>query len=131
MVFAASYPFGGIFWSMLIFFFWVIWIWMVVTILMDVFRRRDIGGWSKALWIVFVVVLPYLGILVYLIANHDGMAERRMSEAQASQQQFDSYVREAAGTGGVASEIEKAKALLDSGAITAGEFESIKAKALA
>jgi Short C-terminal domain/Phospholipase_D-nuclease N-terminal len=131
MVFAASYPFGGIFWSMLIFFFWVIWIWILVTILMDVFRRHDIGGWSKALWIVFVVVLPYLGVLVYLIANHDGMTERRMSEMKASQQQFDSYVRDAAGSGGVAAEIEKAKGLLDSGAITPAEFEAIKAKALA
>ncbi len=131
MVFAAAYPSGGIFWSMLIFFFWVIWIWMVVTVLMDVFRRSDIGGWSKALWVVFVIILPYLGVLIYLIVNHDGMAQRRMSEVQASQQQFNDYVRTTAASGGAAQEIEKAKGLLDNGTITQAEFEAIKTKALA
>jgi Short C-terminal domain len=130
MVFAASYPFGGIFWSMLIFFFWVIWIWLLFMIFADVFRRTDIGGWSKALWCIFVIILPYLGVFIYMIANHDGMTERRMSEMQASQQQFDEHVRAAAGSGGAAQEIEKAKGLLDSGTITQAEFDAIKAKAL-
>ena len=131
MVFAASYPSGGIFWSMLIFFFWVIWIWLLFMIFGDVFRRHDIGGWSKTLWCVFVIILPYLGVFIYMIANHDGMTERRMSEMQASQQQFNDHVRAAAGSGGAAQEIEKAKGLLDSGTITQAEFDAIKAKALA
>ena len=90
---ASSYPFLNILWTTLIFFAWVIFIWIAITVLIDVFRRRDISGWGKAAWVVFVVVLPWIGVLVYLIANHDGMAERRMSEAQASQAQFDEYVR--------------------------------------
>jgi ABC-type Fe3+ transport system permease subunit len=88
-----------------------------------------VGG--KAAWVVFVVIIPWIGVLVYLIVNHDGMAERKMKESQAAQTQFDDYVRTTAGTGGAAAEIEKAKQLLDSGAITQGEFDAIKAKALA
>jgi Short C-terminal domain/Phospholipase_D-nuclease N-terminal len=130
MVIAADYPFMDVLWSMIIFFFWVIWIWIVITVLMDVFRRHDIGGWAKAAWVIFVVVLPWLGVLVYLIAQHDGMRERSVKQAQAQQQQFDEYVRDAAGGGSVA-EIAKAKELLDSGTITQEEFAAIKAKALA
>jgi hypothetical protein len=126
---AADYPFLDVFWSMIIFFFWVIWIWIVVTVLIDIFRRSDIGGFSKALWVVFVVILPWLGVLVYLIAQHDGMRERSIKQAQDQKQQFDSYVRDAAG--GSAGEIAKAKELLDSGAITQDEFTKLKAKALA
>ena len=125
-----SYPFLNILWTTLIFFAWVIFIWIAITVLIDVFRRHDISGWGKAAWVIFVVILPWIGVLVYLIANHDGMAERRMKEAQTSQAQFDEYVRTTAGTGGAASEIEKAKQLLDSGAITQAEFDAIKAKAL-
>jgi hypothetical protein len=130
MVIAADYPFMDVLWSMIIFFFWVIWIWIVITVLMDVFRRHDIGGWAKAAWVIFVVVLPWLGVLVYLIAQHDGMRERSVKQAQAQQQQFDEYVRDAAGGGSVA-EIARAKELLDSGTITQEEFAAIKAKALA
>jgi hypothetical protein len=128
---ASSYPFLNILWTTLIFFAWVIFIWIAITVLIDVFRRHDISGWAKAAWVIFVVVLPWIGVLVYLIVNHDGMAERRVKDAQASQAQFDEYVRQAAGTGGPASEIEKASQLRDSGAITQAEFEAIKAKALA
>jgi hypothetical protein len=131
MVIATSYPFLGILWTTLIVFAWVIFIWIAITVLIDVFRRHDISGWSKAAWVIFVVILPWLGVLVYLIVNHNGMAERRMKEAQAGQAQFDDYVRTTAGTGGAADEIEKAKRLLDSGAITQTEFDAIKAKALA
>jgi ABC-type Fe3+ transport system permease subunit len=99
-------------------------------VLIDLFRRRDISGWAKAAWVIFVIVLPFLGVLIYLIAYHDGMAERGGKEAEASQAQFDDYVRKTAGTGGAASEIETAKKLLDSGAITQAEFDAIKAKAL-
>jgi hypothetical protein len=128
---ATSYPFLNILWTTLIFFAWVIFIWIAITVLIDVFRRHDISGWGKAAWVIFVVILPWIGVLVYLIANHDGMAERRMKEVQTSQAQFDEYVRKTAGTGGAAAEIEKAKQLLDSGTITQAEFDAIKAKALA
>ena len=129
MLIAADYPFMDVLWSMIIFFFWVIWIWIVITVLIDVFRRHDIGGFSKALWVIFVVILPWLGVLIYLIAEHDGMRERSIKQAQAQQQQFDDYVRDAAG--GSATQIAKAKELLDSGAITQAEFDALKAKALA
>jgi hypothetical protein len=133
MVFAADYPFMDVLWTMIIFFAWVVWIWMMISILGDVFRRRDIGGWGKAGWTVFLIVLPFLGALIYLIANHDGIAERRVEEAQVAQAQFDDYVRSVAKNGGdgAAAEIEKGKQLLDSGAITQAEFDAIKAKAIA
>ena len=129
MVMAADYPFMDVLWTMLIFFFWVIWIWIVITVLIDVFRRHDIGGLAKAAWVIFVVILPWLGVLVYLIVEHDGMRERSIKQAQAQQQAFDDRVRDAAG-GGSAGEIAQAKELLDSGAITQQEFEALKAKAL-
>jgi hypothetical protein len=130
MVMAADYPFIDVFWSMIIFFFWVIWIWIVITVLIDIFRRHDIGGFAKALWVIFVVILPWLGVLIYLIAEHDGMRERGLKQAQAQRREFDDYVRDTAG-GGTATEIAKAKELLDAGAITQEEFEALKAKALA
>jgi ABC-type Fe3+ transport system permease subunit len=102
-----------------------------VTVLIDVFRRDDIGGVAKALWVIFVVILPWLGVLVYLIVEHDGMRERSVKQARAQKQEFDEYVRDAAGGGGSAAEIARAKELLDSGAITQEEFEALKAKALA
>jgi hypothetical protein len=131
MVLAADYPFLNILWSMILFFTWVIWIWMMVVILTDVFRRRDIGGWSKAAWCVFLIVLPFLGVLVYLISQHDAMAERRIKDVEAAQTAFDSRVREAAGKSGPADQIASAKSLLDSGAIDQGEYEQLKARALA
>ena len=134
MVFAADYPFLDVFWTMILFFSWVVWIWMMIVILSDIFRRHDMGGWAKAAWVVFMIVLPFLGVLVYLIANHGGITERRMADSRAAQSQFDDYVRTVAaekGTAGAAAEIEKAKGLLDSGAITQPEYEAIKAKALA
>ncbi len=134
MVMAAEYPFLEVVATMVVFFAWVVWIWMMIAILTDVFRRRDISGWGKAAWTVFLIVLPFLGALVYLIANHDGMADRRVKDAQVAQAQFDDYVRSVAtngGDGGAAAEIEKGKRLLDSGAITQEEFDAIKAKAIA
>ena len=130
---AADYPFLDVFWTMIIFFCWVIWIWMMIVILTDIFRRHDIGGWHKAAWIVFLIILPFLGVLVYLIAQSGGMAERRAKEVQDAQSQFDSYVQQVAAdkSGGSAAEIEKAKGLLDSGTITQAEFDALKAKALA
>src|SRR6201987_3769981 len=118
MVIATSYPFLNILWTTLIFFAWVIFIWIAITVLIDVFRRKDISGWAKAAWVIFVVLIPWIGVLVYLIVNHDGMADRQYREAATAQSQFDEYVRQTAGTGGgSAAEIEKAKKLLDDGTI--------------
>jgi hypothetical protein len=128
MPIAADYPFLDVLWTMIIFFCWVAWIWIVITVFIDLFRRHDIGGWGKAGWVVFVIVLPFLGVLVYLIAQHDGMRERSTKEAAAQKQAFDQYVRDAAG--GSAAEIAKAKELLDAGTITQEEFDALKAKAL-
>ena len=128
---AADYPFLDILWTMFIFFLFIIWIWILITFLADIFRRKDFGGGTKALWIIFVILLPYLGVLVYLIANHDGMADRNIAQMQKQQQATDAYIQSVAGSGGAAAEIEKAKGLLDSGTITQAEFDSIKAKALA
>src|SRR5262245_45224336 len=129
MLIAADYPFLNILWTMIIFFAWLAYIWIVITVFIDLFRRDDVGGWGKAAWVVFVIVLPFLGVLVYLIAQHDGMRERSLRQAQAQKQQFDEYVRDTAG--GPATEIAKAKELLDRGAITQDEFDAIKAKAMA
>jgi hypothetical protein len=128
-VLAADYPFLDILWTMFIFFLFVIWIWILITVFADIFRRKDVGGGSKALWIIFVIVLPYLGVLIYLIANHEGMADRNIQQMQKQQAATDDYIRSV--SGGSAAEIEKAKGLLDSGAITQAEFDTIKAKALA
>ena len=128
---AADYPFLGVFWTMLVFFLWVAWFVILIRIIGDIFRRHDIGGGGKALWLIFVIVVPFLGVLIYLIAESKGMTERSIERAQASQQQFDAYVRETASSGGAAAEIDRAKQLLDSGAITQAEFDAIKAKALA
>ena len=131
--FAADYPFLNILASMILFFTWVIWIWMMIAILSDVFRRRDMSGGAKAGWTVFLIVLPFLGALIYLISNHDGMAERRLDDVRVAQAQFDDHIKSVAtnGGGGAAAEIDKGKSLLDSGAITQSEFDAIKAKALA
>src|SRR5262245_58141007 len=117
---------------MFIFFAWVIWFWLLITVFADLFRRRDTSGFAKVLWIIFVIIVPYFGVFIYLIVEHQGMQERAMQQAQAQQEQMDAYVKSVAGSGGgAAAEIEKAKGLLDSGAITQTEFDSIKAKALA
>jgi hypothetical protein len=128
MLIATDYPFLNILWTMIIFFAWVAWIWIVITVLVDVFRRHDIGGWAKAAWTVFVIVLPFLGVLIYLIAEHDGMRERSLDQAKTQQAAMDQYVRDTAG--GSATEIAKAKELLDSGAISQEEYDSIKRKAI-
>ncbi|MFL5910175.1 MAG: SHOCT domain-containing protein [Gaiellaceae bacterium] len=130
MVIAADYPFLNILWTMIIFFAWVVYIWMMVVILTDVFSRKDIGGWSKAGWTVFMIALPFLGVLTYLILQHDGMADRQAERGRAQKQQMDDYVKSVAGNG-AAGEIDKAKKLLDSGTINQTEFDSIKHKALA
>ena len=126
---AADYPFLDVLWTMFIFFLFIIWIWILITVFVDIFRRKDTSGFTKVLWIIFVIVLPYFGVFIYLIANHDGMADRNIQQAQRQQEATDAYIKSVAG--GTAAEIEKAKGLLDSGAITQTEFDAIKAKALA
>ncbi len=128
MPIATDYPFLDVFWTIVVFFCWVIWFWLVITVFADLFRRHDISGWGKAAWVVFVIVVPFLGVLIYLIAQHDGMRDRSVKQAEAQKQAFDQYVRET--TGGSAAEIAKAKELLDAGTITQQEFDAIKAKAV-
>jgi hypothetical protein len=129
-VLAASYPFLDVFWTIFIFFLWVLWLWILFTVFADIFRRNDLSGWGKAGWIIFTIVLPYLGVFIYLITQSKGMTQRNLDQARAQRAQFDDYVRSTAG-GGAAAEIDRAKALLDSGAINQAEFEAIKQKALA
>ena len=131
MFLAADYPFLDVLWTMLIFFAWVAWFWLIIVIATDIFRRHDIGGGKKALWLVFILFVPFIGVLAYLIANNDDMTRRNVEQAQAQRAQFDDYVRDVAASQGPAAEIEKAKQLLDSGAITQAEFDAIKAKAVA
>jgi hypothetical protein len=114
---------------MLIFFAWVIWFWLLITVFADLFRRHDASGGKKVLWTIFVIIVPFIGVFAYLLTNSDGMAQRNAERAQAQKAQFDDYVRSTAG--GAAGEIDKAKQLLDSGAISQTEFDAIKAKALA
>jgi ABC-type multidrug transport system fused ATPase/permease subunit len=118
------------FWSLIVIFFMVVFFMLLFHVIGDLFRRRDASGGKKALWIIFLVVAPYLGLLIYYITNGQGMAERAMESQQQQQQQFDTYVRDVAGGSGSANEIAKAKELLDSGAISQAEFDQLKAKAL-
>jgi hypothetical protein len=126
----ADYPFLEVMWTMLVFFLWVMWFWLLITIWSDIFRRHDLSGLGKAGWLIFTIVLPFLGVFIYLITQHEAMAKRNIERARAQQEHFDQYVREAAGSGGAAAEIERAKGLLDSGAINQDEFERIKQRAL-
>lgn len=118
------------FWSILIVFFMIIYFMMLFQVVIDVFRRDDASGVKKALWLIALLVAPLLGLLVYLIVNADGMTRRGIKDVRESQAAFDDYIRSTAGTGGPAAEIEKAKSLLDSGAITQSEYEALKQKAL-
>jgi hypothetical protein len=129
MYIADDYPLLDVIWTMLVFFAWVIWFWILITVLSDLFRRHDVSGWAKAAWTLFVIVLPFLGVLVYLGTQGKGMAERHAQAAQAQKAQLDDYVRSVAG--GATGEIAKAKELLDTGAISQAEFDQIKQKALA
>ena len=129
MVLAESYPFLNFVWLMIMFFAFVIWFWILISVFSDIFRRRDIGGGMKAIWIIFVVLFWWLGVLIYLIVEHNGMAERSMEQMKAQQAQQAEYIQTVAGTS-PADQIASAKGLLDSGAITQAEFDTLKAKAL-
>ena len=129
---ATDYPFLDVMWTMAIFFVWILWFWLLFTVFADIFRRHDLSGWGKTGWIVFAILLPFLGVFIYLITQNVGMTERNLERSRAQRDQFDQYVREtASGGGGAAAEIDQAQQLLDSGAITQAEFEALKQKALA
>ena len=127
---AYDYPILGLFWTMLILFLWIAWIMLVFYVIVDIFRS-DMRGLSKALWAIFIIVVPWLGVLIYLIANGDKMTQRNIAAAQQQQAQMDAYIRSTAGTGGTADELTKLAALRDQGVISADEFEAQKTKLLA
>jgi hypothetical protein len=131
MLAVTSYPLLEVFWTMLIFFAFVVWIWILFIVFADIFRRKDTSGFVKVLWIIFVILFPYLGVFVYLIAEHRGMSQRNAEQAQAAQAEMTSYIQEAAGKQSPAEQIAKAKELLDAGTISQAEFDQMKARALA
>jgi uncharacterized membrane protein YcjF (UPF0283 family) len=130
---ATNYPILDAFLTMLYFFLFIIWIWLLIMVFMDVFRSHDIGGWAKALWVIFIIVLPFLGVFVYLIARGGKMHERAAQQAAQQQKAFDQYVKQAAGTPGAdtASQLSKLADLKTQGVLTDAEFEAQKAKILA
>ena len=131
-VIAYDYPILGIFWTMLWLFFWIAWLFLLFRVIADLFRSHDLGGWGKALWIIFVILVPFLGVFVYVIARGHSMHERDIEQAKAQRAAFDSYVRDAAGSGGgTADELVKLADLKERGVITDAEFEQQKAKILA
>ena len=126
-----SYPVLGVFWTILMVFLWVIWFWVLITVIIDIFRSHDLSGWAKALWFVFILFLPLIGVLVYLIARGGKMHERQVRQAQRQEEQVRSYVQEAAGSQSSADQLAKLADLRDRGVITAEEFDREKAKILA
>ena len=134
MVIAADYPFMDVLWSMIIFFVWVAWIWTLIMIISDLFRRHDTSGWAKAAWVAFLIILPFLGVLVYLIANGRGMGQRnaRARHSKRSRSSTSTCSRWRGRTAAARrAELEKAKGLLDSGALTQAEYDALKAKLIA
>ena len=127
----AAYSFGDVMWTMFVFFAWIIFFWLLFIVFGDLFSRHDLSGWAKAGWTIFVIILPYLGIFVYLIASGKGMGERAAARAQSQQSQVDDYVRSVASDVSPADQIAKAKQLLDAGTISQADFDQLKAKALA
>ena len=126
-----SYPLLGAFWTLLEFFLWVLWIWVLIYVIIDIFRSHDLSGWAKALWFLFVLFIPLIGVLVYLIARGGKMQERAVQQARQQDQDFRTYVQDAAGSGTSADQLAKLADLRDRGVITAEEFEREKAKVLA
>lgn len=134
---ASSYPLLSVVWTMFVFFGWILWFWLLIMVYTDMFRRRDIGGGAKTLWVIFTLLVPFIGVLTYLITQGRSMGERREQEAQRQRSAMDEYVRSVAATStngsgsNGADQIVKAKSLLDSGAITADEYDAMKRKVLA
>jgi hypothetical protein len=128
---AYTYPLLSIFWTMLEFFLFFLWIWLLIVIFSDIFRSHDLGGFAKAMWVLFVIIIPYVGVLVYLIARGGSMHERAEQQAARQQKAFDAYVKQAAGSGdGSAEELSKLADLKAKGVLTDAEFEAQKAKIL-
>jgi hypothetical protein len=128
---ASSYPLLNLFWTMLWLFLWILWFFLLFRVIIDIFRSDDLGGWGKALWLIFVIVLPYLGVLVYLIARGGKMGQRDVEHAQAQEQEFRAYVQDAAAPVSTADELSKLASLRDQGVITDTEYAQQKAKILA
>ena len=126
-----SYPLLGAFWTILEIFLWVLWIWILIYVFIDIFRSHDLSGWAKALWFIFVLFIPLIGVLVYLIARGGSMQERAQQQARQQDKEFRAYVQDAAGSGNTADQLTKLAELRDRGVITADEFEREKAKVLA
>ena len=126
-----SYPLLGAFWTVLEIFLWILWIWVLIYVFIDIFRSRDLSGWAKALWFVFVLFIPLIGVLVYLIARGGEMHERAVRDAQQQDQEVRRYIQQAANEPNTADELAKLADLRDRGVITAAEFEQQKAKVLA
>ena len=127
-----SYPLLNIMWTMLVFFSWILWIWLLITVYADLFKRRDIGGWAKTGWVVLTLLLPFFGVFIYLIAQGRSMRERELVEARRQRAELDEYVRSVAATShDGADQLKKAQDLLTSGAINADEYEALKRKVLA
>jgi ABC-type multidrug transport system fused ATPase/permease subunit len=126
-----SYPILGAFWTIFIIFLWVIWFWILITVFIDIFRSHDLSGWAKALWFIFVLFIPLIGVLVYLIARGGKMHQRAERDARQQEQEFRSYVQETAGSATPADHLAKLADLRDRGVISAGEFDREKAKILA
>ena len=124
-------PLFDLFWAMLWFFLWVAWIWVLISVVVDIFRSRDLNGWAKGLWVIFVIIVPWLGVLIYLIARGDEMADRQMQDAVERERATRSYIQDAAGSTSTADELKKLSDLKSSGVITDSEYESQKAKLLA
>jgi ABC-type multidrug transport system fused ATPase/permease subunit len=126
-----SYPLLGAFWTILEIFLWVLWIWVLIYVFIDIFRSRDLSGWAKALWFIFVLFIPLIGVLVYLIARGGSMHERAVQEAQQQDREVRRYIQDAAGSPNTADQLTRLADLRDRGVITAEEFEREKAKVLA
>jgi type VI protein secretion system component VasK len=129
-VLAYDYPVLGVFWSILVFFLWVMWFFLLFRVIGDIFRSHDLSGWGKAAWLIFVLVVPFLGVLVYVIARGDEMGQRDIAQSQAQNQAFRAYVQDAADTGGAVDQLAKLAELRDRGVINDAEFEQQKAKIL-
>ncbi len=129
----SGYPFLSVMWSMFVFFAWILWIWLLIYVYMDIFRRKDIGGWGKFAWVAFTFLVPFIGVFTYLIVEGHAMGDRQMADQKRAQSQADDYIRSVASTNGTSSadQIDKANQLLSSGAITQDEYQTLKAKALA
>ena len=131
---SSGYPLLDAFWTILIFFLWIMWFFLLFWIIFDIFRSDDLGGWGKAGWVIFIIILPFLGVLVYLIARGSSMHKRDAREARAADQEMRSYIREVAATPGApttAEELTKLATLRDQGVLTQAEFDAQKAKLLA